>query len=167
MRRNASRLEIFAPIEDLSLISRGSRKGRLDALIENELGISGGQVVGDEWADLVVKNRSGIILRASTLLKSDQWYQADTGETSNSIRGAINFRNIPGTRIYALGQPTVEAVDQVVARLRESYSDAGTVIWINLREEPLVYINGAPYCLRRESLSLRNMKASQTHSRWI
>jgi hypothetical protein len=25
-------------------------------------------------------------------------------------------------------------------------------------QEPLVYINGSPYCLRRESFSLRNMK---------
>ncbi|KZT53703.1 hypothetical protein CALCODRAFT_439779 [Calocera cornea HHB12733] len=158
MRKNANRLEIFAPVADLSAISRGSRKGQLDALIENELGISGGQVVGDEWADLVVKNRSGIILRANTLLKSDQWHQADTGETSDSIRGAINFRNMPGTRIYALGQPSIEAIDQMVSRLRESYADTDTVIWINLREEPLVYVNGAPYCLRRESLSLRNMK---------
>ncbi|KZP00352.1 hypothetical protein CALVIDRAFT_560340 [Calocera viscosa TUFC12733] len=158
MRKNAGRLDLFAPIADLSSISRGSRTGKIDALIENELGISGGQVVGDEWADLVVKNRSGIILRANTLLKSDQWHQEDSGETSDSIRGAINFRNMPGTRIYALGQPTIEAIDQVVARLRESYADAETVIWINLREEPLVFINGAPYCLRRESLSLRNMK---------
>jgi hypothetical protein len=28
----------------------------------------------------------------------------------------------------------------------------------HVREEPIVYINGAPYCLRRESYSLRNMK---------
>ncbi|EJU05109.1 hypothetical protein DACRYDRAFT_93438 [Dacryopinax primogenitus] len=158
MRSHANRLEIFAPVEDLSLISRGSRKGQIDHLIENELGISGGQVVGDEWADLAVKNRSGIILRASTLLKSDQWYEAETGETSGTIRGAVNFRNIPGTRIYALGQPTTEAIDHVVERLREAYADSGTVIWINLREEPLVYINGTPYCLRREGLTLRNMK---------
>lgn len=41
---------------------RGSRMQDLDA--------QGGKVLGDEWAEHVVLNRSGIMLRASTLLVS-------------------------------------------------------------------------------------------------
>lgn len=39
-----------------------------------------------------------------------------------------------------------------------AHPSAERIVWITLREEPLVYVNGAPYCLRRERFSLRNMK---------
>ena len=70
----------------------------------------------------------------------------------------INFRNVPGTKIYALGQPTLEAMDQVLQQIRTEHSTASRVVWIVLREEPVVYVNSEPYCLRREKFSLRNMK---------
>jgi hypothetical protein len=91
------------------------------------------------------------------LLKSDQWLR-EFQDTGTEIRGAVNFRQIPGTGIYALGQPTLEAIDEVIAKVRENHPIASRTVWITLREEPIVYINGAPYCLRRENYSLRNMK---------
>jgi len=33
------------------------------------------------------------------------------------------------------------------------------IIWINLREEPLIYINGVPYVLRDQYFTLRNIKS--------
>lgn len=42
--------------------------------------------------------------------------------------------------------------------MKDTHPNASKVVWITLREEPIVYINGAPYCLRRENFSLRNMK---------
>ncbi len=80
---------------------------------------------------------------------------------SAGVRGAINFRNIPETNIYALGQPTLQAIDEVVRRVHAAHPEASKIIWITLREEPIVYVNGAPYCLRRERFSLRNMKGRQ------
>jgi len=98
---------------------------------------------------------------SSTLLKSDQWVSRQKIE--DSIRGAINFRNIPNSNIYALGQPTAEAIDDVIARIKCVHPDALRIVWITLREEPVVYIHGAPYCLRREGSSLRNMKGRFIH----
>ena len=95
----------------------------------------------------------------STLLKSDQWLQ-ESEYTPNGVRGASRFRNIEGTNIYACGQPTADAIDEVVERVRKDWPDASDMVWIILREEPIIVINGAPYCLRRESYSLRNMKVS-------
>jgi hypothetical protein len=46
----------------------------------------------------------------------------------------------------------------VVERVKDAHPDANKVVWVTLREEPIVYVNGAPYCLRRERFSLRNMK---------
>ncbi|KAG2141169.1 inositol hexakisphosphate-domain-containing protein [Suillus bovinus] len=153
-----SRLNIFAPVNDLSLLSRsGTEDKSLVAGRKNDVEIAGGQLLGDEYSDHVVKNRSGIILRDSTLLKSDQWL-SESHRVSDSVRGAINFRNIPGTNIYASGQPTESAIDEVVHRIKVAHSDANKVVWVTLREEPIVYVNGAPYCLRRERFSLRNMK---------
>ncbi|KAF9260086.1 hypothetical protein L218DRAFT_1079604 [Marasmius fiardii PR-910] len=152
------RLSVFAPANDLSLLSRRGSEGR--ALVpgkKNDVAIAGGQILGDEYSTHVLKSRSGIILREGTLLKSDQWLR-ESHRVENGVRGAINFRRNPGTNIYALGQPTLEAMDEVVERVKQEHPQATRVIWVTLREEPIVYINGAPYCLRRESFSLRNMK---------
>ena len=80
------------------------------------------------------------------------------------MRGAINFRNIPGTNIYALGQPTAEAINEVIDRIKCAHPEASRIAWVTLREEPIVYVNGAPYCLRRERFSLRNMKGAENTS---
>jgi hypothetical protein len=96
----------------------------------------------------------------STLLKSDQW-RRESHHVEHGVRGAINFRNIPDSNIYALGQPTVEAIDEVVRRVKRAHPNADRIVWITLREEPIVYVNGAPYCLRRERFSLRNMKGTR------
>lgn len=95
--------------------------------------------------------------QSRTLLKSDQW-RMESMHLDHEIRGAINFRNIPGTKIYALGQPTLEAMDQVLEEIRAEHPTASRIVWIVLREEPIVYVNSEPYCLRRERFSLRNMK---------
>ncbi|KAK0446168.1 inositol hexakisphosphate-domain-containing protein [Armillaria borealis] len=153
-----TRLNVFAPINDLSSLSRSGSAGR--ALVpgrNNDVAIAGGQILGDEFSTHVIKHRSGIILRESTLLKSDQWLSQGRS-VDDGVRGAINFRRVPGTNIYALGQPTIEAIDEVVGRIKDAHPSAQRVVWITLREEPIVYINGAPYCLRREGFSLRNMK---------
>ncbi|KAI0768012.1 inositol hexakisphosphate-domain-containing protein [Trametes elegans] len=157
-KSHGSKLNVFAPVNDLSALSRTGAADR--ALLpgqQGDLTIAGGQILGDEYSDHVIKNRSGIILREGTLLKSDQWLSRST-HVSHGVRGAINFRNIPGTNIYALGQPTLEAIDEVVRRVHLAHPEASRIMWITLREEPIVYVNGAPYCLRRERFSLRNMK---------
>ncbi|KAF8969228.1 inositol hexakisphosphate-domain-containing protein [Flammula alnicola] len=151
-KQYGSRLNVFAPVNDLSSLSKSSSTTR--SLLpgkKNDVAIAGGQILGDEYSDHVVKNRSGIILRERChSLKSDQWLR-ESHHVDHGVRGAINFRQIPDTDIYALGQPTVAAID-------EAHPTTSKIVWITLREEPIVYINGAPYCLRRENYSLRNMK---------
>ncbi|KAH7884393.1 inositol hexakisphosphate-domain-containing protein [Phlebopus sp. FC_14] len=157
-KSQGSRLNVFAPVNDLSLLSRsGAEDKSLVAGQKNDVEITGGQLLGDEYTEHVLKNRSGIILRESTLLKSDQWLSKSHRDL-HAVRGAINFRKIPGTNIYACGQPTEAAINEVVRLVKEDHPNANKVVWVTLREEPIIYINGAPYCLRRERFSLRNMK---------
>lgn len=75
-RQGGNRLSAFAPVHDLSIISRSSdiSDGRLSRTRDRQMGgldAQGGKVLGDEWAEHVVLNRSGIMLRASTLLVRD------------------------------------------------------------------------------------------------
>lgn len=59
-----SRLNVFAPINDLSHLSKtGSQERALVPGQKNDVAIAGGQILGDEYSDHVVRNRSGIILR--------------------------------------------------------------------------------------------------------
>jgi hypothetical protein len=186
-----TRLSIFSPVNDLSSLSKSGLRSSLVRGQTNDVAISGGQILGDEYSDHVLKVRpfsddyitalipnprtgaasscekgdysvSGdywetLIRSISTLLKSDQWL-SESQHVSLQMRGAINFRNIPGTKIYALGQPTVEAIDRVIDHINRAHPEAERIAWVMLREEPIVYVNGAPYCLRRERSSLRNMK---------
>jgi hypothetical protein len=82
-----SRLNIFAPVNDLSLLSRsGAEDKSLVAGQKNDVEITGGQLLGDEYSDHVVKvsffratcttrthhlpqNRSGIILRETYVIQ--------------------------------------------------------------------------------------------------
>merc|ERR1712193_187573 len=65
------------------------------------------------------------------------------------VVGCPNFRRIPGYKVYCCGQPTAEdfknCLDKVCGTI---YPKDGKIIWINLRQEPNVYINGNPLCAR-------------------
>merc|ERR1711874_517657 len=65
------------------------------------------------------------------------------------IPGCPNFRRIPGYEVYCCGQPTIEGfkncLDKVCGTI---YPKDGKIIWMNLRQEPNVYVNGNPLCAR-------------------
>ncbi|KAJ7121865.1 hypothetical protein C8R43DRAFT_959462 [Mycena crocata] len=131
-----SRLNVFAPVDDLSSLSKTNWEDR--ALVpgkKNDVAIAGGKILEDEYSTHVVKmlekNRSGIILREGTLLKSDRWLR-ESHHVDHGVRGAINFRRVPQSNIYALGQPALEAINEVVARIKNAHPSAQRIIWITL-----------------------------------
>jgi hypothetical protein len=69
-RRWGDRLFAFAPANDLSVVSRSLDLGDRRTNRKGQTEVEGGKVLGDEWAEHVVKNRSGIMLRASWVLPS-------------------------------------------------------------------------------------------------
>merc|ERR1712223_1995854 len=68
---------------------------------------------------------------------------------ADPIPGYPNFRRIPGYKVYCCGQPTIEGfkncLDKVCGTI---YPKDGKIIWMNLRQEPNVYVNGNPLCAR-------------------
>lgn len=119
------------------------------------------------------QNRTGIVLSTDTILKIDHWHNKETVTLTPSeqdvkrlhdtppqyIEGAQNFRRIQHTHIYGVAQPTFAGAKRVIAAVRRDRNRNRHVIWINLREEPIIYINGHPYVLRDGQHTLRNIRA--------
>lgn len=61
--------------------------------------------------------------------------------------------------MYGVAQPTVNGLRQVIRTLLSDRPKAQRILWINLREEPIIYINGIPYVLRDRAFTLRNLRA--------
>merc|ERR1712051_266713 len=65
------------------------------------------------------------------------------------IPGCPNFRRIPGYKVYCCGQPTIDGFKNCLEKVCGTiYPKDGKIIWINLRQEPNVYVNGNPLCAR-------------------
>jgi len=65
------------------------------------------------------------------------------------VDGCPNFRRVPGYKVFCCGQPTVAGFEAAIKKAcGENYPKDGKVVWINMRQEPIVYINGTPVCAR-------------------
>merc|ERR1711890_193750 len=65
------------------------------------------------------------------------------------VVGAPNFHRIPGYKVYCTGQPTITGLKNILEKVTgKIYPKEGKIIWLNLRQEPVVYVNGEPICAR-------------------
>merc|ERR1712024_424050 len=65
------------------------------------------------------------------------------------VPGCPNFRRVPGYKVYLCGQPTIAGFEAAMGKVCGSiYPKDGKIIWFNLRQEPVVYVNGQPLCAR-------------------
>jgi len=62
--------------------------------------------------------------------------------------GAPNWRRVPGFPIYATAQPNKADIDKCVEQAVKKYDEQKNVLWVNLRQEPVLYVNGLPYSVR-------------------
>ncbi|GAA5990599.1 hypothetical protein JCM11641_007799 [Rhodosporidiobolus odoratus] len=155
---------VFSPVHDLSAIAKGE-VGAAGAGVVSAGGGGGERKlgegeVGDEWAGQIIRSRSGIILRSGMVLKADQWLTLAEGQKeSQVVRGAINFRRVPGSLLYGLSQPTEEGIRRTLETVKADLKPGAKIVWVGVREEPLTTINGTPYVLRQQAVSLRNVKS--------
>jgi len=66
----------------------------------------------------------------------------------DKIEGVPNFRRVPGYKVYCCGQPTKDGFEKCIEKVCEKYPKDGPIVWINMRQEPIVYVNGNPVCAR-------------------
>merc|ERR1711884_864553 len=65
------------------------------------------------------------------------------------LPGCPNFHRIPGYKVYTCGQPTAAGFKNILEKVTGTiYPKDGPIIWLNLRQEPNVYVNGDPICAR-------------------
>lgn len=142
LRKQRNKLKLFLPIDKLTGIS--STVHGTDAEIQE---------------NKVIKSRAGSVLVPHTILKSDMWFAEY--KLMAVLAGAENFRQVHGFPVYGVAQPRVEGIKHIIAAVRRSIPAGDQICWINIREEPLIYIHGDPYVLRDRFGSLRNMKSFQ------
>jgi len=68
-------------------------------------------------------------------------------ETFQKVEGAPNLRQISGFPVFGTGQPTEEAMVEIINKAK-SGKENEKIFWFTMRQEPLVYVNGQPYAPR-------------------
>ena len=67
----------------------------------------------------------------------------------DKVDGVPNMRRVPGYKVYCCGQPTISGFEKALEKVTGSiYPKDGKIIWLNMRQEPIVYVDGAPMCAR-------------------
>lgn len=95
--------------------------------------------------------RKGDVLSSRHILKLDlQEALHERHGSTGMIAGAPYFRIVPKLNIAGVAQATISATRTILNELHRAHID-GPVIWVNLREEPLVYIGDASYIVRDRS----------------
>jgi len=65
------------------------------------------------------------------------------------VPGCPNFRRVPGFKVYCCGHPTIAGFEAALNKVcGDKYPKDGPIIWLNMRQEPDVYVNGEPICAR-------------------
>ena len=69
--------------------------------------------------------------------------------------GAPNFRQVPGLPVYGVAIPTMAGIRNVLSLID---AKSRVILWHNMREEPVLYINGHPYVLREMEQPFSNLE---------
>ena len=95
------------------------------------------------------------MLNTDTILKLDDFgYAEHNGD--EVFPGVHNFRRVPGTRVYGVSTLTVDGAKALARQLHSMH--AGTLHYVNLREEPIVYVKDRPFVLRSVQKPFGNLE---------
>lgn len=105
----------------------------------------------------VVAHRDGSVLLRHTILKSDHFPGCQNTRLRPLLDGAPNYRQIADMPVYGVAIPTVSGVRRVLDTLGAGKGKR-KVLWHNMREEPVIYINGKPYVVREADKPFANLE---------
>ncbi|MED6109872.1 hypothetical protein PIB30_037529 [Stylosanthes scabra] len=107
----------------------------------------------------VMKMRGGSVLGKKTILKSDHFPGCQNKRLSPQIEGAPNYRQADSLHVHGVAIPTIDGIRNVLKHIgAQKQANRAHVLWISLREEPLVYINGRPFVLREVERPFSNLE---------
>ncbi|XP_004494491.1 uncharacterized protein [Cicer arietinum] len=105
---------------------------------------------------IVAALRKGEVLGSQTVLKSDHCPGCQNPCLPERVDGAPNFRKVPGFPVFGVANPTIDGIRSVIHRIG-STNGGRPILWHNMREEPVIYINGKPFVLREVERPYKNM----------
>ncbi|KAL6785014.1 hypothetical protein ACKKBG_A02080 [Auxenochlorella protothecoides x Auxenochlorella symbiontica] len=108
-------------------------------------------------AEEVVARRSGDVLLRHTILKGDHFPGCQNMKLRPLVDGAPNFRQVPGLPVYGVAIPTVQGLRRVLDLLGAA-KGRRRVLWHSMREEPVLYVNGAPFVVREADKPFANLE---------
>merc|ERR1712117_122264 len=101
--------------------------------------------VGNTKATMGEENKNPEIWKAAAMADHFDKIQ----KLPEKIDGVPNFRRVPGYKVYCCGQPTIAGFENAINKAcGDIYPKTNKIIWLNMRQEPIVYVNGNPVCAR-------------------
>ncbi|KAF6255732.1 inositol hexakisphosphate-domain-containing protein [Scenedesmus sp. NREL 46B-D3] len=156
LRRNPlSALELHIPAATLLQDSPAGHQGADDDADQTA------RSQAEARADGIIESRSGAVLGALTILKEDYFPGMKSSRLPQVLPGAGNFRRTAGPPVYGVAMCTLGGIRNVLNAVAQQQEQAGgpkTVMWFNMREEPMVYINGLPFVLREQQRPMKNLQ---------
>lgn len=106
----------------------------------------------------VIVSRGGSVLGKKTILKSDHFPGCQNKRLLPHVDGAPNYRQVGSLPVYGVAIPTADGIRKVLELVGANKFGGQRVLWHNLREEPVVYINGRPFVLREVERPFTNLE---------
>lgn len=91
------------------------------------------------------------------VLKFDHFENIHRLENTLITKDSPNFRKVKSFPVFGTGQPTVEGFKAAVSYVRDVL-ELKTIIWTNIRQEPVVYANGLSFTPREVTRLNENME---------
>lgn len=64
--------------------------------------------------------------------------------------------------VFGVAVPTVDGLREVLEQMKQQLGEHTRVHWNNMREEPLIYINGKPFVVREQDNPFANLEYTGT-----
>jgi len=87
-----------------------------------------------------------------------------------AYEGAPNFRQVPGYMVFGTGQPTKEGFQATLSHIFSEEVGAKACLWTNMRQEPVVFLNGQSFTPRLADHMNENMEfpgATEGDINWL
>lgn len=96
----------------------------------------------------VENDRQGDVLNSKSILKRDLYDAAFTRRDQVGVMaGAPYFRMVPKFNVGGVAQAHTSGIRAALNEVRKVYS-SGPIVWVTLREEPVLYVNGRSHIIR-------------------
>lgn len=104
------------------------------------------------------------------VMKFDHFENIHRLHSGVKFEGSPNFRQVPGYNVFGTGQPTERGFKRALDYMHTECSMlhfCQEVYWTNMRQEPVIYLNGQSYTPREESKLNENMEFPKASSKII